>query len=226
MACVIFFQQRSHPFFLLSSAKNDSILKSMCISQNCLSILRSEKRKTRPIFSCTKKLEVCFSGHCLSQWCSHFGMNLIDFMSKVTKCWLMYATSIVQQSRENNYKMADSQLPRVDLECWLEWNLTKNNYFFPKASRYDSKFRPGTEEGGVEVTHFSCSRVKPHSKWRKDGISFRLSSMVGDKMSCRNCDILIFCIWSITFLTYWENQRCKQVKHRVKKTCATWEGHE
>lgn len=57
---VIFHQQSSHCFFFLSSAKKDSILKSLCVSQNCLSVLRSEKRKTSPNFFMHKKVRSLF----------------------------------------------------------------------------------------------------------------------------------------------------------------------
>lgn len=78
----------------------------------------SEVRRVKQahIFSCTKKLEVCFSGYCLSQWCSHFGMNLIDFTNKVTELWLMYTSAIVQQSRENNWRWL--------LLCYPGWLLS------------------------------------------------------------------------------------------------------
>lgn len=70
--------------------------------------------------------------------------------------------------------MTPSLLPDVPLECCLERTLTKSNNFVTKASGRDSQFRPGTEQGGTEVTHFSSSRVKPYSRQRKAGISFSL----------------------------------------------------
>lgn len=67
-------------FFSLSSAKTVSILRARASAKFFSVFSESIRWKQAQSLSCTKKLEVCFSGYCLSQWYSHFG-NLIDIMN-------------------------------------------------------------------------------------------------------------------------------------------------